>query len=234
MDHHFTFKIPGVPDPEGILELCLKALRGAGYEPEVERRVTEVVITGRPPNRADDETTYAVKAAFLNGVVNRPDHTSGLFRQRPAGSQWGRYVPPNPDAWAALAWREVPHDQLPPRAANPTCRYFKTNDPALLDGAVEHVGLSTDIPRGQVFSSRGPHGWQLVTATELPRRCATEAWLVLGPAGRDAGLIPWTAFPGRMAAAPPPDWDGDLSKLNLEEVPYGVKYVSPETVRLAT
>ena len=34
------------------------------------------------------------------------------------------------------------------------------------------------------------------------------------------------------AFTPPPDWDGDLTKLDLETVPYGVKAGSPETADL--
>lgn len=237
MAHQITFTIPGVTDPAEVSELLQRVLREDGYELEVTDRVFGITITGRQTRRLMDEitATAVIANAFNYGLKVMPSHVQRTFyRQRSYGSQWGRHIPASVYAWAAgLVWREMPADQLPPGTAKPECRYFKTNDCGLLDGAVEHVGLSTELPRGKVFSVRDGHGWALATTQELPKRSATEAWLVLGPAfPDDKTLVPYTAFPGRMAAAVPADWDGDLAKLDLETVPYGVKYVSPETAEL--
>lgn len=235
MSHEVSVHVDGTDDQTQAAEIVRQALEKYGCQARIET-VYRVAVSHLPRFPRDVLTAAAVIAdAFHHSLKVMPTHVQHTFyRQRRGGSQWGRHIPTSVHAWAeAIAWREVPHDQLPPGTAKPECRYFKTNDCGLLDGAVEHVGLSTDVPRGKIFSVNGAHGWGLMTTQELPKQCATEAWLILGPAfPDDKTLVPYTAFPGRMAAAPPADWDGDLAKLDLETVPYGVKYVSPETADL--
>lgn len=238
MPHEVMVQVVGAADQTHAAAVVQDALKQYGCQARVET-VYRVEVTELPPFLPTQPRTgaaEAIAAAFRHGLQVNAEHVLGFYRQRPAGSQWGRHIPSSVLAWSCgVDWREVPHDQLPTGAGKSFCRYFKTNDPALLDGAVEHVALSTQIPRGEIQSTQGEHGWQLVTRLPVPKASATEAWLVLGPAGpKDPELIPWTAFPGRMAAAPPPGWDGDLSKLDLEETPYGVKFQPPESPGVAT
>jgi len=154
-----------------------------------------------------------------------------FFRQRPAGSQWG-IIPPSPNAWAVLDWVEVPASELPAGTTMPGCRYFRTTLPLMICDAVEQIGLSTEIPHDKIFLVKGgSHGPYLATLEELPKKPATEAWLVMRPAGKeDSTFVPWTAFPGRIAATIPPATQ-DIKELDLSQ-PYAVKHVSKETAEL--
>lgn len=234
MPHEVMVHVDGAADQTDAATLVKQALDRYGCQARIET-VYRVAVRDVPPcGAARLSAGVTISDAFHHGLMVNEKHVRGFYTQRPHGSQWGRHIPGSVSAWAAgVAWRRVPHDQLPPGTANPACQYFKTNDPALLNGAVEHVALSTMLDRSLIHAGAGPHGRYLYTTQELPKCSATEAWLILGPAAKDdPKLIPWTAFPGRMAAAPPPDWDGDLQKLDLENVPYGVRYISPETVEL--
>lgn len=169
--------------------------------------------------------------AFNHAHRVNPNHVAGFYKQRPNGSQWGT-VPPSPSSWAVLGWEEVDYDAMPPGTALAGCRYFRSTHPILIDGSVEHVGLSSELDRERVFLvTGGPHGPYLATTQELPQKPATEAWLILGPAGGgDMNYVPWTAFPGRMAAAIPPTTE-KIEELDLTR-PYAVKYISKETAEL--
>lgn len=183
-----------------------------------------------------DATSIPILAAFDNCHRHNDEIYKELCSQRPAGSQWGEWIPGSGSEWAAIHWSEVAYSEMPEGSAIYGCRYFRTTDPRLLKGAVEHVGLSPELDRsrirGMVLNS---HGWSLVTDEELPRKPATEAWLILGSTQYrptrekpEIPMFPYTAFPGRMAATVPPDWDGDISKLDLATVPYVVKHIPLE------
>lgn len=182
-----------------------------------------------------DRTKYAltgfVRDAFTYLEKANGHHYKTFFRQRPAGSQWG-VIPPSPNAWAHLDWVEVPASELPAGTTLPGCRYLRSTLPLLIRDAVEQIGLSTEIPHDKIFLVKGgSHGPYLATLEELPKKPATEAWLVLGPAGKeDSTLVPWTAFPGRMAATIPPTTES-IEQVDLN-LPYAVKHVSKETAEL--
>lgn len=159
-------------------------------------------------------------------------HYKTFFRQRPAGSQWG-VVPPSPDAWAVLDWVEVDPATLPAGTTLPGCRYFRSTLPLLICDAVEQIGLSCELDRSKIFLVPGTdsHGPYLATTQEIPKKPATEAWLVMGPASKeDSTFVPWTAFPGRMAATIPAT-TRLIEELDLSR-PYAVKYISKETLEL--
>lgn len=178
----------------------------------------------------------------LAGLINdafkylervNPKHHATFFRQRPFGSQWG-LIPPTKEAWAVCGWEEVPADQLPAGTALPVCKYYRTRLPLLLVDAVEHVALAPAFDRTKIFLvPGGSHGPYLATTEELPKLPATEAWLILGPASKDDGtLVPWTAFPGQMAATIPAHVE-KIEDLDLTK-PYAVKYVSKETAEFCS
>jgi hypothetical protein len=147
-------------------------------------------------------------------------------------------VPKTPEAWAALDWEEVDPKTLPPGTTLPGCRYLRTTHPLLLQDAVDWVGLSTDMDPEKIFFipavPSDTHGPSLGTSEPIQPKPATEAWLILGPASKDDGtLVPWTAFPGRMAA-PVPMTATSKERLDLKGTPFAVKYYSKETLELCS
>jgi hypothetical protein len=161
-------------------------------------------------------------------------HYRTLFGQRKTGSKWGASVPRGPDWFLKRFWVEVPAVDLPTGAALPICRYFRTVDMDVLDGALESVAVLNELPehlQKLVQLVKSPHGYDLVmpAGTALPQKPACEAWLVLGPAGKnDETLIVWTAFPGRLAGGFDPDvtgFDGRIESVDFTR-PYAVKVLA--------
>ncbi len=176
-----------------------------------------------------------IRDAFAYCQKVNPKHYETLIKQRPAGSQWGRLIPWSPDTWSVLGWWEAhPDADLPPGTYNPACRYFISEHLLLVDGAVEHVARSTSFKPADLRLAQGVHGPELITTTPLPQFPAHKAWLILGPASKeDSTLVPWTAFPGEMAAPVPPGTT-DIAQLDTARVPYAVKYYSEETLKLCS
>jgi hypothetical protein len=62
------------------------------------------------------------------------------------------------------------------------------------------------MDRSKIFLVKNGYvGPYLATTEPLEKKPATEAWLVMGPTSKtDSTFVPWTAFPGRIAAPIPP------------------------------
>lgn len=195
------------------------------------------------PNEVSGETTLLtsdrlkvvglVAGAFRYCERVNAAHAATFYRQRPAGSQWGQIIPSSPDVWAVMGWHELDPYCLPRGTTLPGCRYFRSTNPLLLAGAVEHIGRSgaSGIHSDKIFfvSATDSHGPSLGTHEPIPQKPARAAHLVLGPAAKDdPNLIPWTAFPGEVSVPIPPEATS-LDGIDFYCEDYAVKYYPKET-----
>lgn len=151
------------------------------------------------------------------------DHLATLLGERTMGSKWGREM--TRDLLVSLPWEQVPSEG--PNML-PFCQYFRLGAEAMgehFPGSSQRCEPSSKLPRESIRVVEATHddardgsGIRVhdLVSDQVKERSCSEAWLIVGPASKeDQTPVVWTLFPGELFGRLPPEWDGDLDKLDL-------------------
>ena len=169
-------------------------------------------------------------------------HFLTLIGERPNGSQWGGEGMTEEILELMIATGSVvPHEELSPNQVSKACTYVKVAQglvTKLFPNATFDCVLSNDLERKDILIAKKTihvaqldedgkpvagveNKFELQTEVPFDGQATDEAWVILGP-GAD-GLVIYTTYPGPLLGDMPENWDGDQSKLDLDNCVYPVK-----------
>ena len=169
-------------------------------------------------------------------------HFLTLIGERPNGSQWGGDGMTEEILELMLATGSVvPHEELSSNQTSKGCVYVKVAQglvSKLFPNATFDCTLSSSLEIEDIIISKKTihvaqldengmpvagieNKFELQTKVPFDAEATDEAWVILGP-GAD-GLVIYTTYPGPLLGDMPENWDGDVSKLDLDNCVYPVK-----------
>jgi hypothetical protein len=160
---------------------------------------------------------------FINTLKLNVVQFSSLIGEREEGSQWGEEI--TREQLEGMDWKEVPVDGR--KAMLPFCKYYRAllpdNTPATQRAEMSSKVTGIEVQEAvHTDKDRGTRVHELVSRNIKPRSCV-EAWLVEGPACDENNnpiegeTIIWCVYPGELMASLPPDWDGNLDSLDMND-----------------
>jgi hypothetical protein len=185
-------------------------------------------------------STQLIWEAFEWTANHRPVYMADIER-RPNGSQWGTAEEgDNYQSWRKLAklpWQQLPTAEYQKGLHQDKCLYFYLSEEAVkehLPNAYQNFRLLDSFSPEElieVYVFEKAHGVELVSPLVVAYEDVKTAWLILGPANTNDGIIVpdqlqvWTAYPGELTASIKQikEFDGTLGSLRQIGLPVAVK-----------